>query len=151
MRRSAGLLLRHVARPADGADPLDALLRTAHDEAPDADLTEAAVAEELAIWKKERAARAEWSWSMPARSSVLRWFPAAYPGRPWFGHRLPPGKLTEFTEFQDLLFRNAAWFEPATHVTDCHDPKDNKYHQLALAFAARILATSDADLRDLHP
>jgi hypothetical protein len=57
MRHSAGLLLRHMARPIEGADPLAALLRAAHDEAPAPALTEAEITEELAIWKKERAMR----------------------------------------------------------------------------------------------
>jgi hypothetical protein len=59
MRRSAGLLLRHMATPIEGADPLATLLRAAYNEAPAPALTEEQVAEELATWKKERAARSE--------------------------------------------------------------------------------------------
>jgi len=68
--------------------------------------------------------------------------------RPKFARRLSP---TIRSEFQNLLFRNAAWFEPATRVYDCRDPKDNKYLELALASTASVLITSDSDLRDLHP
>lgn len=59
MRRSAGLLLRHMARPVAGPDPLAALLRAAYDDAPEPALTEDDIAAELAEWKKERAARPE--------------------------------------------------------------------------------------------
>ena len=37
------------------------------------------------------------------------------------------------------------------HVTDCRDPKDNKFLDLALAANARILVSSDSDLLVLHP
>ena len=43
MRRSAGLLLRHMATPIEGADPLATLLRAAYNEAPAPALTPAAV------------------------------------------------------------------------------------------------------------
>lgn len=45
----------------------------------------------------------------------------------------------------------AAFFEPAEPVTDCRDPKDNKYLELALASGAGAIVSSDADLLDLHP
>lgn len=68
--------------------------------------------------------------------------------RPKFAQRLPPATRTAF---QDMLFRNAAWFAPATTVQDCRDPKDNKYLELTLVSAARFLVTSDNDLRILPP
>jgi uncharacterized protein len=37
------------------------------------------------------------------------------------------------------------------HVTDCRDPKDNKFLDLALTANARILVSSDSDLLVLHP
>jgi predicted nucleic acid-binding protein len=33
----------------------------------------------------------------------------------------------------EILRRAAVWFEPTVPVTDCRDPKDNKYLELALA------------------
>lgn len=37
------------------------------------------------------------------------------------------------------------------HVTDCRDPKDNKFLDLALVANAQILVSSDSDLLVLHP
>ena len=45
----------------------------------------------------------------------------------------------------------AAWFSPDETVTDCRDAKDNKYLELALAAAARVIVSGDADLLVLHP
>ena len=42
-------------------------------------------------------------------------------------------------------------FEPAERVTDCRDPKDDKYLELALASGADRIVSSDADLLVLHP
>ena len=36
-------------------------------------------------------------------------------------------------------------------VTDCRDPKDNKFLELALAGKADFIITGDADLLSLHP
>ena len=36
-------------------------------------------------------------------------------------------------------------------VTDCRDPKDNKYLELALAAKADVIVSSDKDLLVLHP
>jgi predicted nucleic acid-binding protein len=36
-------------------------------------------------------------------------------------------------------------------VTDCRDPKDDKYLELALAAGAEIIVSSDDDLLVLHP
>ena len=57
MRQSAGLLLRHMAKPVEGPDPLAALLRAAYDEAPAPAMTKTEIAEELAVWKEERTMR----------------------------------------------------------------------------------------------
>jgi uncharacterized protein len=45
----------------------------------------------------------------------------------------------------------AIWFDPATPVSDCRDPKDHKYLELALAAGAETIVTSDYDLLILHP
>jgi uncharacterized protein len=36
-------------------------------------------------------------------------------------------------------------------VTDCRDPKDDKYLELALAAGAETIVSSDDDLLVLHP
>lgn len=38
-----------------------------------------------------------------------------------------------------------------THVTDCRDPKDNKFLELALDGEADAIVTGDQDLLILHP
>ncbi len=42
-------------------------------------------------------------------------------------------------------------FTPTERVTDCRDPKDNLYLELALASGAGMIVSSDADLLVLHP
>jgi putative PIN family toxin of toxin-antitoxin system len=51
----------------------------------------------------------------------------------------------------EILRRAAVWFEPAVRVTDCRDPKDDKYLELALAAGAEIIVSGDDDLLVLHP
>jgi uncharacterized protein len=51
----------------------------------------------------------------------------------------------------EIVRRAAVWFEPAVRVTDCRDPKDDKYLELALAAGAEILVSSDDDLLVLDP
>ena len=51
----------------------------------------------------------------------------------------------------DLLLASAAWFETEIAVTDCRDAKDNRYRELALAAAARVIVSSDGDLLSLDP
>ena len=41
--------------------------------------------------------------------------------------------------------------QPGERVTDCRDPKDDKYLELALAARAEQIVSSDADLLMLHP
>lgn len=62
--------------------------------------------------------------------------------------------------FLDLVLRSellwqldtlGASFEPAERVTDCRDPNDNKYLELALAAGADRIVSSDDDLLVLHP
>lgn len=50
-----------------------------------------------------------------------------------------------------ILRREAVWFEPVVRVTDCRDPKDNRYLELALAAGADSIVSSDDDLLVLHP
>jgi uncharacterized protein len=51
-----------------------------------------------------------------------------------------------------ILYSELAEIVPITeHVTDCRDPKDNKFLDLALAANAQILVSSDSDLLVLHP
>jgi putative PIN family toxin of toxin-antitoxin system len=50
------------------------------------------------------------------------------------------------------ILRGAAiWFDPVVRVTDCRDPKDDKYLELAVAAGAEIIVSSDDDLLVLHP
>jgi uncharacterized protein len=55
------------------------------------------------------------------------------------------------TELLDQLVSGTLWFEPAISVTDCRDPTDNKYLELALAAQAATIVSSDQDLVVLHP
>lgn len=69
-------------------------------------------------------------------------------GRPKFAQAIP----RERREFiLTVLRQRAVWFEPAARVTDCRDPKDDKYLELALAAGAGIIVSSDDDLLILHP
>jgi putative PIN family toxin of toxin-antitoxin system len=51
----------------------------------------------------------------------------------------------------DLIMSCSLMFEPRTAVTDCRDPTDNKYLELALEARARTIISSDADLLVLSP
>jgi hypothetical protein len=50
-----------------------------------------------------------------------------------------------------VLRSEAAWFEPSVRATDCRDPKDDMYLELALATGAEVIVSSDDDLIVLHP
>jgi predicted nucleic acid-binding protein len=50
-----------------------------------------------------------------------------------------------------LLDVSGVPFAPAERVTDCRDPKDDKYLELALAASADRIVTGDDDLLVLHP
>jgi putative PIN family toxin of toxin-antitoxin system len=69
-------------------------------------------------------------------------------GRPKFARTIP---LARRDRFLQILRRAAVWFEPAVQVTDCRDPKDDKYLELALAAGAETIVSSDDDLLVLHP
>jgi uncharacterized protein len=68
--------------------------------------------------------------------------------RPRLARFLDPGLRTEL--IGQLLALGTA-FAPAERVTDCRDPKDNKYLELALASGAEAIVSSDTDLLVLHP
>jgi hypothetical protein len=53
--------------------------------------------------------------------------------------------------FPEALRRSAIWFDPTVDVTDCHDAKNNKYLELALAAGVETIIGSDEDLLVLHP
>jgi putative PIN family toxin of toxin-antitoxin system len=55
------------------------------------------------------------------------------------------------TALLSQLLELGARFMPTTQVTDCRDPKDDKYLELALAAAAATIVSSDDDLLVLHP
>jgi putative PIN family toxin of toxin-antitoxin system len=68
--------------------------------------------------------------------------------RPKFAGAIP---LARRQHFLDILRSAAVWFEPAVRVTDCRDPKDDKYLELALAAGAETIVSGDEDLLILHP
>ncbi len=51
------------------------------------------------------------------------------------------GRYSELVKFTPIT----------TQVTDCRDPKDNKFLELALSAQASIIVSSDSDLLVLHP
>jgi hypothetical protein len=69
-------------------------------------------------------------------------------GRPRFALAIPFARRERVLE---ILRRTAVWFEPAVRVTDCRDPKDDKYLELALAASAETIVSGDDDLLVLHP
>ena len=50
-----------------------------------------------------------------------------------------------------ILRGTAVWFDPPIRITECRDPKDDKYLELALAAGAETIVSSDDDLLVLHP
>jgi predicted nucleic acid-binding protein len=58
---------------------------------------------------------------------------AAVVNRTRFAVVIPAARRARFLE---ILRDGAIWFEPARRVTDCRDPKDDKYLELALAAGA---------------
>jgi uncharacterized protein len=73
---------------------------------------------------------------------------AAVLSRPKFAGAIP---LPRRERLLEILRRTAVWFEPTVRVTDCRDPKDDKYLELALAAGAETIVSSDDDLLVLHP
>ena len=68
--------------------------------------------------------------------------------RPKFARNLSAARRERIL---NVLRGAAIWFEPELRVSECRDPKDNKYLELALAAGADIIVSSDDDLIALHP
>lgn len=51
----------------------------------------------------------------------------------------------------DKIERNAVIFSPKEIIASCHDPKDNKFLELAIAADASCIITGDKDLLILDP
>ncbi|WP_421828852.1 putative toxin-antitoxin system toxin component, PIN family [Larkinella sp.] len=70
---------------------------------------------------------------------------------------LPRPKFRKYiTEGEVSLFlvafaQQAKWTDITCTITDCRDPKDNKFLELAVSANAAYLVTGDADLLILHP
>ncbi len=60
-------------------------------------------------------------------------------------------RADERLAFLTTLVRDAEWVEIAHLVTDCRDPKDNKFLELALSGQATHIVSGDEDLLVLHP
>ena len=60
-------------------------------------------------------------------------------------------RANERLEFLTTLVRDAEWVEITHLVTDCRDPKDNKFLELALSGQATHIVSGDEDLLMLHP
>ena len=68
--------------------------------------------------------------------------------RPRLARAIPLARRERVLE---ILRHAAVWFEPTVRVTDCRDPKDNKYLELALAAGAETIVSGDDDLLVLDP
>ena len=55
------------------------------------------------------------------------------------------------TFFLAALKDNAIFIEPTETITDCRDPKDNKFLEIAVASNAPFIITGDDDLLVLNP
>ena len=53
--------------------------------------------------------------------------------------------------FLEDLHNSLIFIEPTEIITDCRDPKDNKFLELAIASDAPFIVTGDADLLVLNP
>lgn len=51
----------------------------------------------------------------------------------------------------ELLKEVAIFVEPTETITDCRDPKDNKFLEIAVAADAQYIVTGDLDLLILNP
>lgn len=57
----------------------------------------------------------------------------------------------ERLKFLTKFIQDATIVEVTTVVTDCRDPKDNKFLELALSGSATAIVSGDIDLLSLHP
>lgn len=69
-------------------------------------------------------------------------------GRQKFAAAVTPERRQEILA---LLTTAATWIEPDLTVTDCVDPDDNKYLELAIASGATVVVSSDRHLLQMHP
>ena len=68
--------------------------------------------------------------------------------RPKFDAYVPAAKRLEFIEGFE---QRAVAFAPMNSVTDCADPKDNKFLALAEWVGAELILASDPHLTQMHP
>ena len=68
--------------------------------------------------------------------------------RPRLGRFVDPDARDEVLALLDVY---GVFFAPTERVTDCRDPKDDKYLELALASGAETIVSSDVDLIVLNP
>lgn len=54
-------------------------------------------------------------------------------------------------ELLDTLIESSLMIDPDEIVTECRDPKDNKYLELAITGQAKCIITGDEDLLILNP
>ncbi len=57
----------------------------------------------------------------------------------------------ERIEFITVLVREAILVDAAETITECRDPKDNKFLELAVSGRATCIVSGDDDLLSLHP
>lgn len=60
-------------------------------------------------------------------------------------------RADETEALANLLILRGEEIRPATRVTVCRDPKDNKFLEVAATGRADVIVTGDEDLRVLHP
>jgi len=60
-------------------------------------------------------------------------------------------ELSTISNFLFNLVRIGEFIEPKTEITECRDPKDNKFLELAVAGNATCIVTGDNDLLVLDP
>lgn len=59
--------------------------------------------------------------------------------------------LSKRDSFIDFVIKSTKIIEPTHIVTDCRDPKDNKFLEIALTCQAVYLVSGDKDLLTLNP
>lgn len=60
-------------------------------------------------------------------------------------------RVNELDEFIKDLQEFGVFIEPTHNITDCRDPKDNKFLEVAVTCNAIFLVSGDKDLRVLNP
>jgi putative PIN family toxin of toxin-antitoxin system len=54
-------------------------------------------------------------------------------------------------EFIKSFFNDTEFFAPLSKITDCSDPKDNKFLELAIDGKATDIISGDSDLLEMNP